>query len=249
MKRYFEAVLLFSGSALFLVFMAMIYGFLCGPMLEAAARNPFENMYNIIHGLVLHGVAIYVVLVLFPLSLAPYRAVRLDALLRRMMFNDALYIYLPILIPVLVIIAYYKLVAADMPPGLFAGRFLDMVGMAEITYMVLSIYVAVLGVPLSTARAAGLRVRAGRLALYGAASMILAKIIGLILAIPAGFMVHGTLVSCSAESMGINSLNPNLPKLEEMFTITSREAAGMLLLPLLYFHLLTGIIGSEELEN
>ncbi len=247
MESRVEAVLLLAGSTLFLVLVGMLYGALCGPMLEAAAHNPFENMGNIIHGLVLHGAAIYVILALFPLLLAPYRAVLLDAPLRRMMLSDALYLYLPMLVPILVIIAYYELVAADMPPSLFAGRFLDMVGLAEITYLVLSVYVTVLGVPLSTARAAGLRVGVKRLALYGTASIILTKIMGSILAVLAGLIVPGTLVTCSAENLGIHSLNPNLPKLEEMFTITSREAAGMLLLPLLYFYLLAWFLSSEEL--
>jgi len=230
--------LLFLGSSAFLASMLVVYAFMCRPMLLAAARNPFENMGSIIRGLELHGVAMYLLLVSFPLLLVPFRAVSFDASLRRMFAGDFLYIYLPMLIPILGVEAYYGFVAAGMPPGVFAERFLDMVRLAEIMYLVLTVYVTVLGVPLSIVRAAGLDMGVGRLVLYGLAAAVLAKLIASPITLLVGAATHRALVTCSAARLGIHSLNPNLSKLEDLFTVTPEEAAGLFLMPLLYYYLL-----------
>ncbi len=239
-KKYF---LLFLGSSAFLASMLVVYAFMCRPMLLAAARNPFENMGSIIRGLELHGMAMYLILVSFPLLLVPYRVVSFDALLRRLFVCDFLYMYLPMLIPILGVEVYYEFVAAGMPPGVFAERFLDMVRLAEIVYLVLTVYVAVLGVPLSTARAARLDVGVRRLALYGFVAAVLAKIIASPITLLVGAAMRGALVTCSAAKLGIHSLNPNLSKLEDLFTVTPEEAAGLFLMPLLYYYLLARFLG------
>ena len=242
-------LLLILGSMIPPAFTIVVKGLLCSPMLVAAANNPFGNMGSIVHGLVLHSIAMYFFLILPPLSLALYRAASFETPLRRMLASDVLYIYLPLLIPTLIIIAYYEFVAARMPPGAFAERFLDMVGLAEITYLLLTVYVPVLGVPLAITRAAGMKVELDvgvkELVFCGTIAIIAARITGYLASLLVNAAIHGALLTCSAAGLGIHSLNPNLPKLEDTLTVSPGEAVGTFLLSLVYFYLVTWLLGEE----